>query len=116
MTRTGTYSPARQIDILVMYQSSPSSYRIRLHSSFSGALRYVAGVRAVLRDVSFEPEAITCAEYDELAALRKAQAWGTPMFQPEHPRYAAAMARLAHLEAKESGSLPVGSSMERAVG
>ena len=101
MITIGTYSPGRQIDILVMYQSSPSNYGIRMHASCSGTLQYGAGVCAMLRDVTFEPEAITCTEHDELAALRKAQAWGTPMFQPEHPRYAAAMARLAHLEAKE---------------
>jgi hypothetical protein len=114
MTRTGTYSPGRQIDILVMYQSSPSSYGIRLHSSCSGPLQCVAGVCEMLRDVNFEPGTITCTEYDELSALRKAQAWGTPVFQPEHPRYAAATARLQHLEAKELGSATVGPSRQRA--
>jgi hypothetical protein len=88
-----------------MYLFSPSSYGIRLRTYGSGASQGVAGVRAMERDVAFEPEAITCTEYDELAALRKAQAWGTPMFQPEHPRCAQAMARLKQLEAKELSSL-----------
>jgi hypothetical protein len=106
MTRTAGYSRGRQIDILVMYQSSPTSYGIRLHSSNSGALQRVVGVVATLRDATVEPEAITCTEYDELAALRKAQAWGTPMFQPKHPRYAAAMTRLEQLKAKELSTSP----------
>jgi hypothetical protein len=104
MITTGTCSPGRHIDILVMYQSSPSSYGIRLHSSLSDVPHRVASVCATFTDVAFEPQAITCTEYDELAALRKAQAWGTPMFQPEYPRYAEAMARLEHLEAKAGSS------------
>jgi hypothetical protein len=40
-------------------------------------------------------------EYDELSALRKAQAWGAPVFQPGHDRYAEAIARLNALVAKE---------------
>jgi hypothetical protein len=45
--------------------------------------------------------AISDDEFDELAALRKAQAWNAPMFQPSHPSYQRAMARLRELQAKE---------------
>ena len=102
MIRVETYSQGRHADILIMYLSSPSSYGIRLRSSPSGIPLGVAGVRTKLTGVSAcEPKHITLAEYNELAALRKAQAWRTPMFQPDHPQYAAAMARLSQLEAKE---------------
>jgi hypothetical protein len=40
-------------------------------------------------------------EFDELAGLRKARAWGAPMFQPGHGKYVEALARLNELEAKE---------------
>jgi len=104
MIRLGTYSPGSQTDILVMYLSSPSSYGIRVHSSCCGASPRLAG--AVRRDVAFGSETITSTEYDELAALRKAQAWGTRMFQPEHPQYAVAIARLEHLEARVLAAKP----------
>jgi hypothetical protein len=45
--------------------------------------------------------AISTLEYAELAGLRKAQAWGAPMFQPGHGKYVEALARLHELEAKE---------------
>jgi hypothetical protein len=44
---------------------------------------------------------INDVEFDELAALRKAQSWETPIFQPGHPNYHRTVARLAELEAKE---------------
>jgi hypothetical protein len=106
MIRLGTYSPGSQTDILVMYLSSPSSYGIRLHSSCCGASPRLAGVGAMRTDVVFGPETITSTEYDELAALRKAQAWGTPMFQREHPQYAVAIARLEHLESRVLAANP----------
>jgi hypothetical protein len=46
-------------------------------------------------------EPITAHEFEELAGLRKAQAWGTPMFQPGHANYQQALARIAELETKE---------------
>ncbi len=67
-------------DTLAMYYMSSDEYGLRLRSP---ATRF------------------TCAEHDELAALRKAQAWGAPLFQRAHPGYTAALARLAELEAKE---------------
>lgn len=45
--------------------------------------------------------AIDDTEFEELAALRKAQAWGTPVFQPGHPKHQQVLARLTELEAKE---------------
>jgi hypothetical protein len=50
--------------------------------------------------VAPDASTITPAEYDELAALRKAHAWCTPMFQSSHPRYTEVIARLQELEAK----------------
>ncbi len=44
---------------------------------------------------------ITEDEFEELAGLRKAQCWCTPVFQPDHPDYGRAMTRLKQLEAKE---------------
>jgi hypothetical protein len=46
-------------------------------------------------------EPISAREFDELAALRKAQAWGAPLFQPCHPNYQDALIRLKELERKE---------------
>jgi hypothetical protein len=94
-----------QADMLVMYLSSPSSYGIRFQSS--------PELSVIVNDTAIKP-AITSAECDELAALRKAQAWETPMFQPRHPRYAAAIARLRQLEAKELASGSAGSPRSRA--
>jgi hypothetical protein len=49
--------------------------------------------------VSDEP--ISAREFDELAALRKAQAWGAPLFQSNHPKYHDTLIRLKELERKE---------------
>jgi hypothetical protein len=84
------------VDILVLYLSSPSSYGVRLRSA--------AGRRVTLKDAASRP-AITSAEYEELSALRKAQAWDTPIFQRGHAQYAAAIARVRQLEAKELASV-----------
>ena len=86
-------------DMLVMYLSSPSSYGIRFQPS--------PELCVIVKDTAIKP-AITSAECDELATLRKAQAWETPMFQPRHPRYAAAIARLRQLEAKELANVSAG--------
>jgi hypothetical protein len=40
-------------------------------------------------------------EFEELAGLRKAQGWGTPIFQPGHPRYQETVERMSELEARE---------------
>jgi hypothetical protein len=50
--------------------------------------------------VSRAQRAISFAEYDELSALRKAQAWGTAMFQAGHAKYAETIARMKELEIK----------------
>jgi hypothetical protein len=55
----------------------------------------------VLEELGRAPSSISCLQYDELSALRKAQAWGAPMFQPGHDRYAEAISRLNALVAKE---------------
>ena len=44
---------------------------------------------------------ISESEFDELASLRQAQGWGTPIFRPGHPKFERTMARLAELEARE---------------
>jgi hypothetical protein len=44
---------------------------------------------------------ISETEFDELSALRKAQAWGAPLFQCGHAKYQQTIARLRELEAKE---------------
>jgi hypothetical protein len=44
---------------------------------------------------------ISDGEFEELAGLRRAQGWGTAIFQPGHPKYERTMARMAELEAKE---------------
>jgi len=87
-------------DILVLYLSSPSSYSVRLQSA--------PGLCVTRQDAAIESATITTAEYDELAALRKAQAWETPMFQPGHAQYRAVVARLRQLEAKELASVSAG--------
>jgi hypothetical protein len=53
------------------------------------------------QEVAPAASAISEKEFEELAALRKAQAWGTPVFQPGHPLCQQVMARLTELEAKE---------------
>lgn len=83
-------------DILVLYLSSASRYGVRLQSA--------PGPCVMPQHNAIEP-AITGAEYDELTALRKAQAWETPMFRPGHAQYAAVVTRLKQLEAKERVSV-----------
>jgi hypothetical protein len=79
-------------DILVLYLSAPGRYGVRLQSA--------PALCVMPQPIAIEP-AITSAEYDELTALRKARAWGTPLFQPGHAQYAAALTRLKQLETKE---------------
>ena len=93
--------PESQADVLIMYCSSATTYGVRLKSCCPAILPFVRGPRLATANVTEEPNAITFAEYDELSALRKAHAWGTPMFQPNHPHYQELMARLKELEAKE---------------
>jgi hypothetical protein len=47
------------------------------------------------------PQPISSVEHAELSWLRKAQAWGTPLFQSTHAGYSQAIARLRELEVKE---------------
>jgi hypothetical protein len=99
---TAGLPPVRsQDEILVMYCSSPATYGIRMNSHCQGAFPFATGARVVSGDATRAPSAISLTEHDELAALRKSQAWGTPMFQPDHPRYAQSISRLRELEAKE---------------
>jgi hypothetical protein len=51
---------------------------------------------------------ISESEFEELGGLRMAQGWGTPMFQPGHPKCQQALARLAELEAKERAASDFG--------
>lgn len=76
-------------ETLVLSYCASGWYEIR-------RLRSTAGQRAV-------PAAapISENEFEELAGLRKAQGWGTPIFQPGHPKYQQTRARLRELEAKE---------------
>ena len=55
----------------------------------------------VRRQVAALAMPISEQEFDELAALRKSQCWGAPIFQPSHPSYRRMMARLRELEEKE---------------
>jgi hypothetical protein len=84
-----------------MYFSSPTTYGIRMNSCVRPVSAFSASRPILSRDSVLEPRTISCAEFDELAALRKAEAWGTPMFQPNHSRYEEMIARLRELEAKE---------------
>jgi hypothetical protein len=81
-----------------MYCSSRNAYGIRLGCPEPGDFQLVATSRP---GVARQREAIICTELDELAWLRKAQAWGTPLFQPGHVRYVEALTRLRDLEARE---------------
>jgi hypothetical protein len=98
MTNAGLPSVGPQDEILVMYSSSPTTYGIRMNSCDASVIAFTASPPVLSR--KFDRGTITCAEYDELAALRKAQAWGTPMFQPTHSRYEEMIARVRELEAK----------------
>ena len=99
MHKVGVHPPEYGADILIMYCSSATTYGVRLKSCCSAVLPFARDPRLVTKDVTGEP--ISFSEYDELSALRKAHAWGTPMFQPNHPRYQELIARLKELEAKE---------------
>jgi hypothetical protein len=101
MISTGLPSVRPQDEILVMYCSSPATYGIRLTSHCPGVFPFPTSARVASSDAARAPSAIGLTEHDELAALRKSQAWGTPMFQPNHPRYAQLISRLRELEAKE---------------
>jgi hypothetical protein len=101
MISTGLPSVRPQDEILVMYCSSPTTYGIRMNSCVPSALSFRASPPVLSSGFVLEPRTISCTEYDELAALRKAQAWGTPMLQPDHSRYEETIARLRELEAKE---------------
>ena len=97
MWKVSAHPPEYGADILIMYCSSATTYGVRLKS----CCPFVQDPRLVAKDGTGEPKAISFTEYDELSALRKAHAWGTPMFQPNHPRYEELMVRLKELEAKE---------------
>ena len=99
MRKAGARPPESQADILIMYCRSATTYSVRLKSSCPAVLPFARDPRLVTKDVTGEPISLT--EYDELSALRKSRAWGTPMFQPNHPRYQELIARLKELEAKE---------------
>jgi hypothetical protein len=87
--------------MLVLYYASPASYGIRLRSSTSDDGGFSVKPLALPQDVAPAAGIISTAEHDELAGLRKAQAWGDPMFQARNAKYTGAMARLHELEAKE---------------
>jgi hypothetical protein len=67
-------------------------------TSRSGATHAASGIR---QEAAPAVAPISEDEFEELAILRKAQCWCTPVFQPGHPDYGQAMARLKQLEAKE---------------
>ena len=94
-------SPESRAEVFVLYCSSSTTYGIRLSVLRCCAPQFVTSPQVVPTDAASAPGDITFTEYDELSALRKAQAWGAPMFQPNHPRYSQAIARLNQLEAKE---------------
>ena len=93
MISVGTAPRESQTYILVMYCSSATSYGIRLGDRMGDFPCSRNPVSRAQRTISF-------AEYDELSALRKAQAWGTPMFQVGHAKYAETIARMNELEIK----------------
>ena len=82
---------------LVLYWASPAAYGLRPTTRGADILGGVMSCRSAVQDP------ISISEYDELTALRKAQAWGTPMFQPFHPLYAKTLTRLSELESKIRG-------------
>jgi hypothetical protein len=80
-----------RVDAFVLYQASPATYGLRLMACSPSRLRLSDG----------KPSALGFADYRELAALRQAQAWGAPVFQPSHARYRQVLARFQELEARE---------------
>jgi hypothetical protein len=68
-------------ETLVFSYSAAGWYEVR-------RLRSAARRRAALAGPP-----ITENEFEELAALRKAQGWGAPLFQPGHSKYRQALAR-----------------------
>jgi hypothetical protein len=92
---------AGPVETLVMYYSSAGAYGIRLRPGRSGDSHSSANLPAIPPKVARGSVAISDAEYEELTYLRKAQAWGAPLFQPGHRNYAQALARLSELQAKE---------------
>ena len=76
-------------ETLVFSYFAAGRYEVRRHPS-AARRRAVSGATPITEN-----------EFEELAALRKAQGWGTPLFQPGHPKYQQTLARLTELEAKE---------------
>jgi len=90
-------------ETLVIRYCAINGFRIRRRLSRVGHRhRSATPARNLNRGADCGPATpISPCEFDELAALRKAQCWGTPLFQPSHPNYRRTMARLTELEAKE---------------
>ena len=88
-------------EALVMYVASPGMYRTRLDVHRAGSDLHLTNIPAAQPRKVQLPSAINDSEYEELAGLRKAQAWGAPMFQSGHPKQKEALARLNELQAKE---------------
>ena len=94
-----------------MYYASPGIYRMRLHFLGSEIVLSAENAEANRQSAPSALPAISDTEFEELAGLRKAQAWGAPIFRSGHPNHADALARIEELETKEraaavEGGLP----------
>ena len=104
-------------ETLVIYISATGTHEMRrLRSQLPGQLRHAkppADIQSLSGSGALEALTVVTIsenEFEELATLRKARGWDTPIFQPHHPQYRQAMGRLTELEAKEraaSASAPV---------
>jgi hypothetical protein len=101
-TRSADYQP----DAFVLYYASAATYGIRA-SPRRRTLPPGESIRDLAPHVRSTPRDGGFAEYQELATLRRAQAWGTPLFHADHPDHAAALARLRELEQRERAVLAV---------
>jgi hypothetical protein len=113
-------------ETLVIYYAAPDRYGIRAADGLRARGSHPWPHSHERLQLSVEPAValpgltpvfapITDEEFEELSSLRKARAWGTPLFQPNHPRYGQALARLQELEAKEqAAAVPVPTIKEAA--
>ena len=84
-------------DTMVLYCASPTAYGIGLSAPHAGA--------QARKEAMSQQELLDPLEYDEWTVLRKAQAWGAPLFETTHPEYHQTMCRLQELESKVRAAL-----------